>query len=328
MATVYLDHSGLELRPDGAALALYENGTRRRSLPLKLLDRVVVQGELALTSGVLTRLVDAGASVVFLSKRHSRRVATVLGHPHQDARIRLAQFSASLDTHFRSSVAAGWVRLKIRGQRRVLGEALERRPDVRKALIGALRSIDRCLAKLPSAISDGASSIMGIEGAASAAYFPGYLTLFPGSLGFTGRNRRPPRDPVNACLSLVYTLLHHEAVSIAYAAGLDPYVGFLHAPAHGRESLACDLVEALRPAADTWVQALFRDRILRDEHFNQDKGACLLGKAGRAHFYAEYESFAVIQRRHLRRLGRVLVQALLQRSKDDFVTAGFESALS
>jgi len=142
MATVYLDHSGLELRPDGEALALYENGARLRSLPLKLLDRVVVQGDLALSASVLTRIVDAGASVVFLSKRQSRRVATVLGHPHQDARIRLAQFAAAHDPAFRARLAAGLVRIKIREQRRVLAEALERRPDERKALTDALRTRD------------------------------------------------------------------------------------------------------------------------------------------------------------------------------------------
>lgn len=328
MATVYLDHSGLELRPDGEALALYENGTRLRSLPLKLLDRVVVQGELALTAGVLTRIVDTGASVIFLSKRNSRRVASVLGHPHQDARIRLAHFSAALDNDFRPRVAAGWVRIKLRGQRRVLLDALQRRPDQRKALSDALRTLDNCLEQVPRVTASGVSSLMGIEGAAAAAYFPAFVTLFPDSLGFIGRNRRPPRDPVNACLSLVYTLIHHEAVSIAYAAGLDPYIGFLHAPAYGRESLACDLVEPLRPIADAWVQSLFRERSMRAEHFNEDKGACLLGKAGRAHFYAEYERFAVAQRRHLRRLARALVNALPEWGEDEFDTSGFEAALS
>lgn len=327
MATVYLDHSGLELRPDGEALALYENGARLRSLPLKLIDRVVV-GELALTAGVLTRIVDAGAAVVFLSKRNSRRVATVLGHPHQDARIRLAHFSAALDTEFRSRVAAGWVRIKIRSQRRVLTEALVRRPDKRKALTDALRALDNCLERVPHLIASGVPSLMGVEGAASAAYFTAYITLFPADLGFTGRNRRPPRDPVNACLSLVYTLIHHEAVSIAYAAGLDPYVGFLHAPTHARESLACDLVEPLRPRADAWIHQLFRARVMRAEHFNADKGACLLGKTGRAHFYVEYERFAVTQRRHLRRLVRVLINALPEWGEDEFDTARIEAALS
>ena len=98
-----------------------------------------------------------------------------------------------------------------------------------------------------------------------------------------GRNRRPPRDPVNACLSLAYTLLHFEAVRMAHAAGLDPLLGFYHRPAFGRESLACDLIEPLRPAVDEWIWQQFSPGPLRPEHFSPDKGACLLGKTGRGH---------------------------------------------
>jgi CRISPR-associated protein Cas1 len=328
MATVYLDHSELELRPDGPALALYENGTRLRSLPLQLIDRVVVHCELTLTANVIKRIVDGGASMVFLTKRNSQRIATVLGRPHQDARIRLAHYAAALDDDFRSLIAAAWVRAKIRGHRRLLAGALQRRPDQRKPLLDALHTMDGCLLRLPAACASGVPSLMGLEGAAAAAYFPAYAGLFAPHLGFAGRQRRPPPDPVNSSLSLVYTLLHHEAVSAAYAAGLDPYVGFLHAPSHGRESLACDFVEPLRPQADAWVNELFRTRILREEHFNQDNGACLLGKAGRAHFYAEFEKFAVAQRRHLRRLARAVVKALPNRGGNEIDANELEATLS
>lgn len=101
--------------------------------------------------------------------------------------------------------------------------------------------------------------------------------MLPPALGFTGRNRRPPRDPANACLSLGYTLLHAEAVTAAQAAGLDPLLGFYHRPAFGRESLASDLIEPLRAEVDAWVAALFRDRALREDHFTRPEspgGAC------------------------------------------------------
>ncbi|MEZ5581400.1 MAG: CRISPR-associated endonuclease Cas1 [Candidatus Competibacteraceae bacterium] len=98
-----------------------------------------------------------------------------------------------------------------------------------------------------------------------------------------------------------YTLLHFEAVRAAYGAGLDPLLGFFHEPAYGRESLACDLVEPLRPRLDAWVWQQFRQRHLREEHFLQDKGACLLDKTGRQHFYAGYEFWAPPVRRYLRR---------------------------
>ncbi|HMZ30734.1 MAG TPA: CRISPR-associated endonuclease Cas1, partial [Thauera aminoaromatica] len=143
--------------------------------------------------------------------------------------------------------------------------------------------------------------------------FHGYTALFAPELDFTGRNRRPPRDPVNACLSLAYTLLHFEAVRTAHAAGLDPLLGFYHRPAFGRESLACDLIEPLRPAVDDWIWRQFNTAQLRPEHFGTDKGACLIGKAGRGHFYAGWEQFAPLPRRWLRqRCARLAAQLRAQ----------------
>jgi CRISPR-associated protein Cas1 len=187
-------------------------------------------------------------------------------------------------------------------------EALIARPDLRKALVDATSSLDGMLATLAGEADPMRSR--GLEGAAAAAYFRGYVCLFPESARFENRNRRPPKDPVNACLSLGYTLLHFDAVRACHVAGLDPLVGFYHRPAFGRESMACDLIEPLRPAIDRWTWHLFRDRTLRPESFSQDKGACLLNKAGRGRFYPAYEVVAAGLRRHLRRECSVIARAL------------------
>src|SRR3972149_4440105 len=90
MATLVLDRSDLELRADGSALALYESGGRSGTIPLALLDRVVLQGAaIRLETGVLTRLAEAGVTTLLLSARHSRRLALVLGPAHNDAAVRL-----------------------------------------------------------------------------------------------------------------------------------------------------------------------------------------------------------------------------------------------
>ena len=139
----------------------------------------------------------------------------------------------------------------------------------------------------------------GLEGAAAAAYFQGLAELLPERLHFSGRNRRPPRDPFNAVLSLGYTLLHGEAVIALYGAGFDPFIGFYHALDFGRESLACDIVEPLRAEVDRFAMRLFRSERLRPEDFTSVDGACLLGKAGRGRFYVEWESAAETLRRRL-----------------------------
>ncbi len=313
MGTLYLDRKGLEIRADGSALALYEHGARVRTVPAALLDRVVIRAETAFTSGVLGMLAEAGVAITVLGGRQGRRVALVMGRGHNDARIRLAQYVRSQDAAFRLSWACRFIEKKVAHQIAFLEAALARRADLRKPLTDALATLRSLRLRLGGSRPEIAEAgvLRGIEGAAQAAYFRAYCVLFPASLHFVGRNRRPPLDPVNACLSLGYTLTHAEAVRVAYAAGLDPLIGFYHETAFGRESLACDLIEPLRAAVDAWVWALFRNRTLREEHFKSDQGACLLDKVGRAHFYEQFEGFLHPVSRRLRRYCRVLVRALL-----------------
>lgn len=323
MATLILDNRALELRIDGHALAVYEHGERRSSLPFKLLERVVIQGELTLGAGVLTRLAEHKVAVLMLSKRHSRRLALVLGPAHNDAAIRIAQAQRVVEPAWCAAWSHRVVMAKTRAQIRLLKQALGERLDCRKPISDALCSLERALSGLSAGEAQhNIDQIRGVEGAAARAYFQGYSALFPPVLKFTGRNRRPPRDPVNACLSLTYTLLHFEAVRAAHIAGLDPLLGFYHRPAFGRESLASDLIEPLRPHADGWVWRLFRERTLRVEHFSREGDACLLGKAGREIFYRYYENYAQAPRRLLRRQCRLIAAQLRQQGsafveKDD-----------
>lgn len=330
MATLFLDRAQLELRTDGNTLAIYENGRRRGTVPLNLLERVVVQGrQTRLESGVLLKLAEAGAATVFLGARSSRQVALVLGPRHNDAAVRIAQTLRMSDADYCARWANDLVAAKLRRQYNLLMECERQRPDARKALFDAHETVSR----IRSQVAQGPAEIgrlRGLEGAAARAYFAGLGAVFPPAVGFSGRNRRPPRDPVNACLSLGYTLLHFDAVRAAHGAGLDPLIGFYHRPSFGRESLASDLIEPLRPVVDAWVLGLFREEVLRERDFHRDNGACLLGKAGRQHFYSRWEAFARTHRRWLRLRCAQLARDLrhegaswLDESTDDVeVTAG------
>jgi CRISPR-associated protein Cas1 len=310
MGTLYLDRKDLQLSLEYGRLLIREPGERPRGIPLPLLERVVIQGRVGLNSALLGNLAEQGIAVVCLSGRHSRRTAFILGPGHSDARRRLAQYQLCQNGELRLAWSRLLVDGKLRAQQRLLQEALERRPDCRKPLKDG---IDRLAALLPAlAQATDLDILRGLEGAAASGYFSALTALFPPALNFTGRNRRPPRDPVNACLSLGYTLLHFEAVRACHGAGLDPLLGFFHEPAYGRESLACDLLEPLRPRLDAWVWELFRSRTLRSDQFVEDKGACLLNKAGRQTFYAGYEVFARPPRRYLRQQCYRLAGQLLQ----------------
>jgi CRISPR-associated protein Cas1 len=154
------------------------------------------------------------------------------------------------------------------------------------------------------------ASLRGIEGAAAAAFFEGYVLLFAPALGFENRRRRPPPDPVNACLSLGYTLLHAEASGVARTAGLDPMLGGFHEPSYGQDALASDLMEPLRPAVDAWVWAMFRSQTLRREHFRREEGACVLQHRAQALYYEAVHQKLRVWRRALRRYARLFAEML------------------
>lgn len=325
MSLLLLDRAQLEVKTEGETLVLFEAGARRGTVPIKLIDRCVIHGaQTRFDSGVLSKLAEAGVTTVLMSPRSSRRVAIVLGPQHNDAAVRLAQAQRVMDDLACRQWAGSVVCAKLARQRRTLQHLQTARPDARKPLFDAQLTLSTILQNLNDAArlcaQDAAplptlDSLRGYEGAAARAYFAGLAAVFAPSLNFSGRNRRPPRDPVNVCLSLSYTMLHVQAVQSCITAGLDPLLGFYHRPAFGRESLASDFIEALRPAVDLWVWELLRSRTLREDHFTLDKGTCLLGKAGRQVFYAEWEKQCKPWQRWLRTQTRWLARGLRQQGE-------------
>ena len=306
MTTLYIDRKDIELKVSGGVIEFHEPAGRRGSVPLAGLERIVLRGRALLSTSVLGAITEAGAGVVMLSGRHGRHLATCVGRPHNDVVRRLGQFDAYRDVDARARWSRALILAKVNAQHRLLGKALDRRPDKRRILVRAIAQLQSAQRRLSSeGEALGIPSVLGIEGAAAAAYFTAYVELFPPSLGFNGRRRRPPPDPVNACLSLGYTLLHFEAVTASHAAGLDPLLGLYHEPAYGRESLAADVIEPLRPHVDEWVWSLFRERVLSERGFRKDNGGVLLGKAARQRFYERFNPLCLALRRLLRRqLGR------------------------
>ncbi|MCM8611182.1 CRISPR-associated endonuclease Cas1 [Accumulibacter sp.] len=296
MSSLYVDRRGVTLKADGEALVFYENGERVGTVPLAPLSRVFLRGDVTVSSSLLGKLGERGIGVVVLSGR--KAVPTMLlGRPHNDAARRVAQYRLSLDAHFCLRFARAIVEAKLRAQAAFLGERRDSEPRSRYLLTLSLKRLTSSIAAVDQQATIG--SLRGLEGAGAAAYFEGFADLLPERLHFSGRNRRPPRDPVNAVLSLGYTLLHAEAVLALYGSGLDPFVGFYHTLDFARESLACDLVEPLRVEIDQHALMLFRSEKLRPEDFTHSDAGCLLGKAGRARFYGEWEALAARLRKLL-----------------------------
>ncbi len=309
MGTLFIDRREALIEAEAGSLTIRAGNGDLWRAPLASLERVVLRGPARISTGAIAAIAGAGCGLIILSGRRSEPAGTLLGQPHADAAIRLGQFRLALDGEARGRIATLVVRHKLLGQMRLLRAAAAQRPDRRLPLKRGLDAIGEILLRLRGPVCCSPAQLCGLEGAGAAAYFEAYSALFPPSLGFLRRNRRPPRDPVNAVLSLAYTLGHFEAVREAHLAGLDPAVGFLHALAPGRDSLACDLVEPLRPQLDRLVWRLFAEEVLRKAHFTREGEACLLGKAGRLAFYAAWEEAFQPARRLLRRSLRPLVRA-------------------
>lgn len=296
MTSLYVDRKGVEIRVEADSLVFSEAGQRVGCVPLRPLERVYLRGDVALQASVLGRLGERGIGVVVMSGRKGE--ATLLMHrPHNDAARRIAQYRVSQDAELKLRLARRFVLRKLEQQAALLRDLARELLMHRYVLTTACRRVEAARVSAEQAAS--LPSLRGAEGAAAQAHFAGLQDVFAPSLQFTGRNRRPPRDPVNAVLSLGYTLLHAECVLQLYGAGLDPFIGFLHELDFGRESLACDVAESLRPGVDRLVQRLFRSGVLEAAHFSMAQGACLLGKAGRGHFYAAWEEVLADLRREL-----------------------------
>ncbi|MCX7107148.1 MAG: CRISPR-associated endonuclease Cas1 [Methylococcales bacterium] len=309
MSSLYLDRKNLGIKLDGQALALYEEGVKKGTVPLHLLERVVLRGNVQLESRVLGALSERNIGLLVLSGRNTEATAMLAAKSHGDSARRLGQYKVSLNEDLRTPLARWLVLVKVRAQQRLLREALAARADLRYPLTSALQTVSGIIGQLrEDTLVIPFASLRGYEGAAAAGYFSGYTQLFADSLNFTGRKKRPPPDPVNVCLSLGYTLLHYDAVRACHTVGLDAMLGFYHDVSFGRESLACDLMEPLRPLMDRWVWQLFRERQLRPEHFSDDNGRCQMNKSGRQLLYGFYEAQVGPARRLLRRYGYALAK--------------------
>lgn len=315
MKTLFIDRKNSELEIDNKRLIVRIAGSRPQfSLPLGNIETVVISAPVQLSSTLLCQLTQAGITLVAINPRQASASTFTHGLLHNDARRRLQQYQAVTDDNRCLHYARELIGQKVRGQRHVLLRAGKMRPDCRLAISTACDRLEAAQQKIATCSS--IESLRGQEGAAAASYFEAFQTLFAGSLQFNGRNRRPPKDPVNVVLSLSYTLLHSEAVRALCGAGFDPFLGFFHDPAYARESLACDLVELFRPLVDYWVWRLFAEQRLTVEHFklldNNTEQPCLLGKAGREHFYQSYSLQGQRYQRLLRRICRHWLKRLQQ----------------
>lgn len=245
-----------------------------------LMGHVVVGAHVEVTRKALGRLVDTGVGVTFLDPQGRSR-SRLLPPWKNTPEVRIGQYECVRDSVKRNAVCQEIVRQKIAAQLAIFQRAQSNYPDpaIRKAIAELKVVLDR----LPSATSP--AETMGMEGWAAKIYWQAFGCLLRCDwVSWCGRNRRPPLDPVNACLSYGYGILLNRVLCQLEAAGFDTYIGCLHETSGRHPSMGLDIMEPFRPAlVDRIVLRLFNLGSLRKEHFEKQffQTAVYLNSEGR-----------------------------------------------
>ncbi len=246
--------------------------------PLHQLQAVYLYGPVQVSAQAVTALMEHSIPISYFSAA-GRFIGMSGGLPLSGVDARMGQYRMWTLPDKRLVIASEIIKSKIHNQRVILmrnGNA----PD----------SVLRELARLRDSCSlqPGLGALRGVEGMSAALYFSHFSTMLKDSMGFgfDGRNRRPPRDPVNALLSLGYSILSKELTGMAYTVGLDPFLGFFHSPRYGRPALALDMMEEFRPlVVDSVVISLInRGEISRADFVETARGT-MLKDSGRRQFW-------------------------------------------
>ena len=199
------------------------------------------------------------------------------GIGHKNVELRMNQFAVAGDKVRSLSIARELVIAKLRNSRVMLRR---NHPDAPPAALKEIARLSRNARK-----ADSLQTLLGIEGAAASVYFANFGAMIrseDSEFDFRVRSRRPPKDPVNAVLSFLYSMLIKQALVSAISVGFDPYLGFYHQPKYGKPALALDLAEEFRPiVADSAALTLFNNAELMGADFVRRSGAVSLTQEGR-----------------------------------------------
>lgn len=268
MPSLYVTEPGTILGKEGGRLVITKDDGVLLSVPAARVERVVVAGAAGVTTPALGFLRDRGIDLVFLTMSGRFRGRLTSDHDRHVA-LRQRQYERAGDETFCLALGRAIIAGKLHNSRTLcLRWVASRREGIENPAAAAL---ERLQAEVPKV--ETREALMGIEGEAARHYFAAFRRQVCPPWQFPRRARRPPPDPVNALLSLLYTLLHESCTGALEVAGLDPGCGYLHRLHEGRASLALDLMEEFRSViADSAALTLLNKRMLSPADFQPAAG--------------------------------------------------------
>ena len=281
---VYVQAQGAVVGKSGDQLEVKQKGQSLQKVRLMEVSHLALFGNVQVTTQALRELCDRNIPICYFTYGGwFSGITNRMGHKNVELRCR--QYLGAMTPATALPIARQMVFGKMKNCRTLL------RRNHREPPVPIVAELDRLAERAQTAPS--LDTLLGIEGAAARTYFSefkGMIKTDSLDFDFHGRNRRPPRDPVNAILSFLYAMLIKQATVTAFTVGFDPYLGFYHQPKYGKPALALDLVEEFRPLiADSVCLTLINNGELGPEHFIKRGDASALTQNGRRKVIEAYE---------------------------------------
>lgn len=318
---LYVDNPGAQLHKKQGVIVVSKDNETLHEIPLNAIDQVVLLGRVNITTPLLMDLLRRGTPV-YLCNCNGRLDGWVQPTWGKNSLLRIAQFQAFCDKSKKLTLAKSFVCGKLSNYRTII---LRYNRKINSSVLStASDDINKYLKTVYTKKTH--NELLGVEGIASRCWFdtfPFIINEDKSDFIFVGRNRRPPRDPINILLSYGYSMLTKDIIGEVMRVGLDPYIGFLHSSIYGRPALALDLMEEFRPIiVDSAVFTAVNTGMVRSEHFNVDKTQCRMNEQGRKAFFNAYRNrmnetivhpvfgYRVSYRRNLELQARMLAKVL------------------
>ena len=282
---LYVQEQGARISRNGELFVVQRSREKLGEARIFETSQVALFGNVQVTTQALQEMCVRGIPLSLFSTG-GWFYGMAAGMTHKNVELRLAQYKGASDRDVSRRLASAMIAAKIENCRTFLMRNHPSLPDDNTAELKRLADSARAEPE--------PESLLGVEGMAARIYFSAFSGMFKGSNGwgfdFQGRNRRPPRDPVNAMLSYAYSLLAKDLTVAALLVGFDPYLGFFHQPRYGRPSLALDLMEEFRPlVADSVVLNVVNNNILAPEEFLCRGSSASMTPEARKKFLSAYE---------------------------------------
>jgi CRISPR-associated protein Cas1 len=289
MTFLYITEQGAVLKKTGQRLIVEKDDQKLLDMPAANIEGVMIFGNVQFTTQAVQLLLRQGVELALFT-RSGRLLGQLTDPATKNIDLRKAQFERHGEAGFVLELSRSLVSAKLANCLEFVRQFGHNHPETR--LNVETDQLEQLHPRIVEA--DGLPALLGIEGSGARVYFQAFARMVRHGFNFDGRRRRPATDPVNALLSLGYTMVYNEIASLLDGMGFEPYLGYYHQPRHGHATLASDLMEEFRtPLVDRFTLKIVNNRMFQEGDFylHEPSGAVYLTDTARNRYFAAYEQF-------------------------------------